>query len=400
MAGPHEPKQVALLIETSNEYARGLLDGIIEYHKEFQHWTITFTEQQRGAIPPKWLEGWKGDGLIARIENENIAEAVRRLNVPAIDVSAARHIPELPWIETDDMAISRLAIDHLYDRGFRTFAFAGCEQFAWSHLREQSFVRQLQQDGITCQIFRTKTNVFTESDWSTEQDKLADWLRKLPKPIGIFCCYDLQAQRILNLLRSMHVNVPDDVAVIGVDNDPIVCELSSPPMTSIIPHARRAGYLAAELLERCMNGEPIGERESRLVKPLGIQARQSTDVLAIEDKELIPGIRYIRQFACQGISVQDVLKHVPLTRRVFEIRFRKLFGRSPSQEIIRLRMDKAKHLLAESEMSIAEIANAIGFEHVEYLSVAFKREVGMPPGQFRRNARLNSSRLVSESEDH
>lgn len=374
---------IALLIESSNSYARGLLRGIMAYIHEHHSWSIYLPEHGRGNVPVNWLNSWHGDGIIARIENTKTAEAVVNSGVPAVDVSAARLAPSLPWVETDDRAIASLAAQHLIERGFEHYAFCGDHRFNWSRWREDHFQNVIQDAGFVCHAYPQTAGRKQAPPWEAEQQRLADWIQQLPKPVGIMACYDIKAQQLLDVCRTINVSVPEEVAIIGVDNDEILCNLSEPPLSSVIPNTRLTGYEAAALLDRMIAGEPVSS-EAHLIKPLGIATRQSTDIQAIDDKLISDAVRFIRQQACEGINVQDVLKSVPLSRRVLESRFQKIIGRSPHEEIMRIRLDRVKQLLEETELPLIEIASRTGFRHSEYLNVAFKKQTGTTPGQFRR----------------
>ena len=377
---------VALLIETSNAYSRGVLAGIIEYIRQNGRWSIFLPEQERGGKPPNWLPHWDGNGIIARIENGEIANAVRKTGLPVVDVSAARHNPNIPWVETDDEAIVDLAVEHFIERGFRHFAFCGDPGFNWSNWRQQHFERKVAQAKLPCHIHKSISRLEPSYTWNREKQRLAQWLKRLPRPIGIMACYDIKAQQLLDVCRDLDIAVPEEVAVLGVDNDELLCELADPPLSSVNCNTRRTGYEAARLLDKLMAGEVVGP-EQVLIEPLGIDTRQSTDILAIDDAEVAAAVRFIRENALSGINVSDVLREVALSRRILESRFRKILGRTPHQEILRLRIDRIKQLLTETKLSLVEIASRTGFQHDDYLSVAFKKAVGIPPSQYRQNMR-------------
>lgn len=383
-------RSVALLIESSNAYARGLLQGIIEYQRLHDAWSIYLPEQDRGATPPKWIRAWRGDGLIARIETDEIARVVRRIGIPVVDVSAARRIEQIPWVETDDPKVSQLAVEHLVERGFRNFAFCGDSNFNWSIWRSQSFVIALQARGFSCDVFESAKQRARSSSWMQEKRRLAKWLQALPKPIGLMASYDIRARQVLDICRDMDILVPDEIAIIGVDNDPIICNLASPSMTSVIPDAVGAGYRAAELLTTMMDGgQP--EKESHLMPPLGIETRQSTDIFAVDDEEVRQAAKFIREHACSGITVADVLREIPLSRRILESRFRKATGQTPHNAIINQRLRRVEQLLRESDLSLEAIAAKTGFEHPEYLNVAFRKHFKVPPGRYRTQIRSRST---------
>ena len=374
-------KLVALLIEQSNAYARGLLEGINAYAQQHENWSICLPEQVRGASPPSWLENWKGDGIIARIESVAMADAIRRKQSPVIDVSAARLVEEIPWVETNDQEIANLAAEHLIEKGFRHFAFCGDEAFNWSTWRSEHFSERMDASNFKCNVFRqARSN--PEQSWMDERIALAKWVQDLPKPIGIMCCFDIKAQQLLDICREQSIAVPEEVAVIGVDNDRLLCDLSTPSLTSVIPDTHQTGYVAAQLLDQIMLGQRIAP-VAHLIKPLGVEARQSTDILAIKDHDIAAAVRLIRENACAGITVTEILKRIPISRRMLESRFKKIVGRSPHQEICRIKIAQVKRLLIETDQSIREIAWKTGFEHAEYLSVAFKRTVGVTPKDFR-----------------
>ena len=373
-------RQVALLIETSNAYARGLLRGIVAYQREHRPWSLYLAEHGRGDAPPDWLAEWDGDGIIARIENPAIARALRTVKLPVVDVSAARLLPALPWFETDDAAIAQLGFEHLRERGFRNFAYCGDAQFNWSTWRREHFERAVRAEGGDCFVYPPVSGSSPRGE-----DQVRDigrWVRRLPKPVGVLACYDLRGVQVLDACRQLQIAVPDEVAVVGVDNDDLLCELAHPPLSSVVPNTRRTGYEAAALLDELMAGQKP-RAGTHLIAPLGVATRQSSDVLAIEDAHVVRAVRYIREHACDGINVQDVLRAVPHARRLLENRFKKLLGRTPHQEIVRVQIDRVKQLLTETDLALSAIAERTGFIHVEYLSVVFKRECGLTPSKFR-----------------
>ena len=368
--------RVALLIETSNDYARSLLRGIIAYIREHRPWSIYLSELGRGQEPPAWLATWRGDGIIARIENEGIAQAVRSRNLPTVDLSAARLVPDLPWVETDDEAIAALAAEHLLERGFRQFAFCGDPRFQWSSWRQEAFIRVVRAAGYECQVF--------PGDGGERDDsRLAAWVRRLPKPIGVMAAYDQRGRQVIDACREAQVPVPDEVAVLGVDNDDLICELCDPPMSSVQPHGQRTGYAAAEMLATLLAGKDLLVPAQRIA-PQGVVTRQSSDVLATTDPDLVAALRHIRDHACDGLDVNELLATSSLSRRVLERRFLALLGHTPHEQILRVRFARVKSLLLETDLPLAVIAERAGFAHVEYLTVAFKKRFGLTPSAFRQ----------------
>lgn len=383
-------RSVALLVETSNAYARGLMDGIVAYQKQNTNWSIFLGEHERRGAPPHWLRAWKGDGIIARIETEEIASEVRRLNVPIVDVSAARLVTGVPCVETNDSEFAELAANHLADRGFRNLAYCAESGFNWSNLREERFIEYSKEMGCTCSTFHSRP--YDEKSYSAtrERQRLMNWIKKLPKPVGVMACYDFKGQQILDICREINLAVPEQVSVIGVDNDDRLCSLCTPPLSSVIPDAYGTGYKAAELLDQQMRGQKV-LAEVTLMSPLGIAERRSSDIYAIDDEDIIAAERYIREHACEGMTISDLLKQVPISRRALEYRFRKLLRRTPHQEIMRIRIDRAKTLLRETDLTLAAICVQTGFAHADYLSVAFKKATGVSPSAYRKqNGQLST----------
>ena len=389
--------EVALLIETSNAYARGLLNGISTYVREHDYWSIFLPEHGRGDADIARLAGWKGDGIIARIENQDIARALTGLKVPVVDVSAAQLLKGVPWVETDNRAIAALALAHLRERGFRNLGYCGLSNFNWSVWRRDYFCELAREAGIEVAVHMARRSVGHAADWAAEQRNLVKWVQKLPKPIGILACYDLYGRQLLDACRRAGLRVPDDVAVIGVDNDSITCELADPPLSSIEPDTRRTGYIAAKLLDGLMRGEKVDASEYP-ISPLGITARRSSDALAIDDPVVSAAVRFIREHACEGINVDQVLDEVTVSRRILEKRFRELLGRSPHEEIVRCRVERAKDLLATSDLPLKAIAERIGVGNPEYVNVIFRRFTNQSPGAYRTECRrryhtIDESRL-------
>lgn len=373
---------VALLIETSNTYARELLHGVRAFLREHGPWCLHLSEHGRGAVEPVWLRRWKGDGILARVERPAMADVLRGTGIPVVDVSFALEHSPFPRVVTDSRAVTRLAAEHLLERGFRHFGYCGDSNHHWSNLRSRLFAEQVERAGCGCEVFSVSV---ASQNWEQELAAIARWVRGLPRPVGIMACYDVRGQQVLEVCRRLGVEVPDEAAVIGVHNDDLLCDLCDPPLTSVIPNARRAGYEAAALLQRLMNGERVSP-EATYIEPVGVATRQSTDVVAVDDRRVSAAVRFIRDHACENIGVSDVLRAVPVSRSWLERRFKQLLGRTPHEQILRARLDRVTIMLATTDLPLAVVAERTGFEHPEYLSVAFKRATGISPSGFRARA--------------
>ncbi|MBN9193557.1 DNA-binding transcriptional regulator [Microbacterium sp.] len=376
---PSATRHVALLVETSNAYGRGLLLGVRNFLATGPGWSIYLGEHGRHDTDLSWLDSWRGDGVIARIENRQTADHVRRLGVPTVDLSAARLAPEFPGVETDDDVIARWAVDHLSERGLRHFAYCGDSRFAWSVNRGARFAAHVAaRQGRSAEF-----SIEPSGRLASDRIALADWLRALPKPVGILACYDIAGQEVLEACRIAGLEVPDEVAVIGVDNDELMCNLTSPPLSSIQSDAIGAGMLAASMLDDMMNGVELPP-ELRLMEPLRVVTRQSSDLRSVSDPLVAKAMQLIRDRADEGITVVAVQRAVGLSRRSLDYRFVAMLGRSVHEEITRVRLERVADLLVETDWTLSKIAERLNFSHSEYMGVAFKRVMGRSPGEYRR----------------
>jgi LacI family transcriptional regulator len=378
-------RRVLLMIETSSAYGRELLRGINRYVTEHVPWSLMLEQRELMAEPPQWLPKWDGDGIISRWTTPALAETFRAMRTPVVDLTDVYGNLSLPHIWTNHVTIGMLAARHLLERGFRHFGYCGYSNHDWSHRRQQGFMDALREAGRQCAVLASPWDPAQAPNWDEQQETIGRWLRALPKPLGVMACNDMRGQHVLDACRRYDLAVPEEVAVIGVDNDELLCSLCDPPLTSVVPNPERIGYDAAALLEALMQGERVG-RTAQFVEPIGVVTRQSTDVLAIDQPNVVTALRYIREHACDGIGVADVLQQVPLTRSVLERLFRRYVGRSPQEEIRQVQLKRARQLLAETELSLAQIAPLAGYRHPEYMSVVFKRLAGETPGQYRRRS--------------
>lgn len=380
--------KVALLIETSNRYGRDLLYGVRDWTRGGDRWAVRFSEQARLAPLPSWLHHWQGDGIIARVDSPAIAAALRKTRLPVVDVSAERFASEFPRVSVDNAAVARLAAEHLLGKGFRHVAFVGDAHFIWARQRGDAFRRELQASGRRGFFFAPARTSARQPGSDAEIRALADWLAPLPRPLGVFACYDGRAQQVLEACQLRGWTVPDELAVLGVDNDEVLCELCSPPLSSVLPNARRIGYEAASMLARMMRGEQLTS-QTRFVEPVRVVERQSTEAVSVADARVAQALRFIREHVGERIDVSDVLRAVPMSRTLLERKFQAALGHSPHREIVQQRIARAKHLLVESEVSIAVVAELAGFDNASYLSVAFRRETGESPYAYRARHRTS-----------
>lgn len=374
--------RVALDVETSRMYGRRILIGITQYIRSHRPWSIYVEQQELGSTPSDLLKRWRGDGLITRQTTPEFAKRLRRRRLAVVDLSDIHDSLGLTRIGSDHRSIGTLAAEHLLERGFRHFSCCGFSDQYWSCQRRDGFVAAIEKAGFRANVYQSQWE--EHKAWEKELQRLCDWLKSLPKPVGVFATNDARGQNVLNACAREDTAVPEEVAVVGVDNDELLCGLASPPLSSIIPNPERIGYEAAQLLDELMSGQSP-DRKSIEIPPIGVATRQSSDTLAIPDREVAAALRFIREHACEGTTVQAVLDRVPVSRSWLERYFRKYLNRSPQTEIRNVQIKRAKELLTATELSLEQIANLTGFNHPEYFSVVFKRETGETPGQFRRS---------------
>jgi LacI family transcriptional regulator len=385
--------RVALLVESSRAYGRGILSGVARFVRQHDPWSIFFQDLNLCDDTPDWLKNWEGEGIISRLENNDVVAVIQRLKVPVVYL---RHTQStMPCILTDNTAVSRRGFEHLKERGFRHFAFCGFNGADYSDERRDSFVNFVEQAGLRCHVYADKDHSVKTGTAQYEGlglkdgGQVAEWIKHLPKPIGVMACNDMRGQQVLDACRAVGVAVPEEIAVIGADNDEVLCNLSDPPLSSVVPDTGRIGYEAAVLLARMMSGGKAAAREN-FIEPNGIITRRSTEVLAMEDQQIAAAARFIRERACEGIDVSDVLRAVPMSRSTLDRRFLQILGRSPKDEILRVRLDRVKQLLTETDFPLSLISEKVGLEHVEHLSRIFKTRLGMTPSEFRTHAQVKN----------
>ena len=362
------------------------MSGIAAYIRENKPWSVYFGQRSVYDPIPSWLKTWTGDGIISRAAIPEIREVVTKTDVPTVDLNEQMGDLGIPQVSNDHAAIARLAAEHLLERGFTRFGYIGHAGLYWSDRRYQAFAETVGKLGHPCEEYPGRIEGWRslrQGSWEREMDAVARWISRLSKPAGIMACDDFRALQLLAACRLADVAVPEQVAVIGVGGDDVSCELASPPLSSVILNAWRMGYEAAALLDRLMHGEPPALQQS-LIAPLGIVTRQSTDVTAIADPMVAEAMRFIREHASEGINVADLLRHLSVSRTALQDHFRKGLGASIHQVILDARIARVKELLAETTLSLQDIADRTAFTHFEYMSTVFKQRTGSTPAMYRR----------------
>ena len=383
--------RVALLIESSRNYGRGILRGIAQYAHLRGPWSCFTEERELHSGIPAWLKNWQGHGVIARIEDRRMAAALTKLGHPVVDVLGNARFAGIPALDTDAPAVARLAADFFLQAGFQHFAYCGYKKIPFSERREAAFAAYLTQKGKKVVAFSPPLPAGSHSHIQAIERRglamekaIAQWLKRQPRPLALFACNDVRAQQVLNACREHGIKVPEEVAVMGVDNDDVLCNLCDPPLTSIEPDTERLGYAAAALLDRLVRHSRVRDRVT-LIPPLRVVERASTDVVAIEDPVAAQAVRFIRDQVDRGIAVKDVLAHLNRSRTDLEQRFQRWFQCTIRAEIVRRRLDRVCQLLRQTDLPLGEIAARTGCSSTAHLCRLFHRRLGQTPGQYRRS---------------
>lgn len=375
--------KIALLVETSREYGRGILRGVIRYQHEHEPWSIYFKPQGLGAPPPPWLTSWRGDGILARISDRRMADALAATSVPVVDLRNA--LPDLnrPTVAISNESVVRIAVDHFIEQGFRHFAFCGTPKGENRNQDDRCdmFEARVRAHGFVCHTYVHP--VPAPRSWDAEQRHIARWLRSLPTPIAVMTCHDDRGQQVIDACLRAALKVPDEVAILGVDNDPFLCNLSTPQLSSIDVYPERIGYEAAALLHRLMRGGRP-PRKPILCEPRGLVIRRSTDVSAVGDPLVAQICRRIRDQAAKPVSIEQILDGVPASRSAIFRRFKVELGRSPKKELTRVRLERAKALLTNSSLTVEEVARQTFQTDAKHFIAVFRRAAGVTPMDYRR----------------
>ncbi|MDR0335464.1 MAG: DNA-binding transcriptional regulator [Planctomycetaceae bacterium] len=391
-------KQVLLVIESARAYGRGIIEGVSRYIQERGRWTIQYEEQGILTTVPTWLKEWHGDGIICRTGRSPLGLHLRKLNVPIVELlgDGQRFVSE---VQSDAVVAGNMAAEHFIERGLRYFAYYSYGNTWWGQARGDAFTKALLRKGFESFTLLSQSGEKAEAfpEWKPIYEKpLLRWLAKLPKPIGIWCAADTIAQRVHAAAMKSGLVIPDEIALLGIDNDEHLCNVLTPTLSSIDPNSVVVGYNAAKLLDAKMTSGDSKERAKKQllpetlpikITPQCLVMRQSTDVIAVDDPKIVAIARYIREHALSGLLVAEVAREFHISKRTLERRYKKLFGKTVDQEITLLRIEQAKFLLRTTVMPVADVGEQTGFDR-SYFIKAFHRIVGVPPSVYRNTNRV------------
>jgi len=376
-------RNILLAITTTHH---GMYRGVARFARE-NDWHLTTDMLYAATIP----RGWKGDGIISQVGYwKELADFIKHSNCPCVELTNIRQDLAIPHVEGDNHAIGVLAARHFLERGYRNFAWFPFTNDSINNERRDGFADTIAAEGFgltSLPALHELKNLKWQGNWAKNLARIAGAVAALPKPVAIFCYNDCAAANVLSVCQEGGIPVPEQVAIAGVDNDELLCEAVTVPLTSVMHDLERVGYEGAAVLERLMNGEEVPEEVPR-IPPKGIIARRSTDMMAVENVDVAHALRCIRErYAEPEFQIDSIVKESDISRRPLEIAFKKEIGCTMHSEITRMRIKRVEQLLGETKLSIRQISAAAGFARVNQLHRAFRAQTGLTPKKFRLQAK-------------
>ncbi len=388
-------RHVALLYPVAVPWMAQFTRGVADYAERHGGWTLltsppTLSGADELALNVFSLRDWQGDGAIAALGSRAEARAAAELAIPVVNFGGALPSSTVPRVMSDHYAVGRLAAEHLLERGFPRLAYYGIQGVAYSALRANGFQYVADKAGVPCDVLQAARVRNPRASWRQRVQPLELWLRRLKPPVGLMAVHDYRARVVIDECRLLGLRVPEDVAVVGVDNDPSVCDFAQPTLTSIARHAWRNGYEAAAMLDTLMaGGTPV--RDEVLIVPEGVVRRQSTDTIVIEQPDVAAAVHYMRDHLDEPLGIAQVVAQLAISRRRLEQRFRRTLHCTPHEYLCRLRIERAKEWLSRPErVKLHHVASECGFASAARLRLVFQRFTGQTPMAFRRAHRRSA----------
>ena len=380
--------KIILLIDFAEEYSKGLLKGITKYSREHGPWVFCrmplFHREMKGIEGIlDWALDWEADGIIGQLYNTEDIEKITQAGIPVIAQDFEERFANIPNITGAHHETGSMAADYFLKKGFKNFAFYGFSNIVWSRERAEGSDERVSRAGYGVYYFENENVHSNDSElWYYKPSSLSKWLLSLPKPIAILSCDDRLGQHITEACRHSGIRIPEEVAVLGVDNDELICELCDPPLSSIAQDAEKGGYDTARLLDRMIRNE-IDTLYDIIVRPTQVITRQSTDIYATQDDFIATTLTYIHQHIDKNLQVDDVVKQVPLARRSLEMRFQHVIGYPIYKYIQNLRIEKFAKKLLETDLMVFEIALELGLNDSKNIARQFRQVKGCTPLEYR-----------------
>ena len=379
------PPRIAILVDTATSWGRRTIRGILDYSLQHGPWDVWIDpkgQNETFSLP----SDEKFDGVIARISTKQLQSELSSSKLPVVNVSGIQFGKSVfPRVCIDQATSASLALEHFKSRALRNFAYVGPRHLDYVKQHERAFEHAVSSSGMKCHIYPSKTTRSSSYFWHPSQKKLISWLQRLPKPIGIYTWGFEVGRDLILACRKAGLQVPHDVAILGGDYDELLSDACHPALSGILTPAQQVGYQAASILHQQIQGEKV-HQEAIILPTETVVERLSTEVMAIDDPQILQAIQYLQAHACENITVDDILRKVPMARRALERKFKSLLGRSPAKEICHIRIQRARKLLAETNLPMQDIAEACGYTSYTYLGNVFKKETGISPGRYRKDA--------------
>lgn len=379
--------RLILLTDFTEAFAHNLLRGILEYSKGREPWVVCRmppSYKQANGIPGvlEWAKKWEADAIIAQFDDTDEVELFRQNGIIALAQDFKSRFSVIPNITSRYKQTGQMAADFFLQKGFRNFAFYGYKDAVWSEERCMGFRDRIVEKGFGDCFFEYQKQSL-ENLWYYESEPVANWIKSLPRPVALMACDDTQGNKIMELCRVLGIKIPEEVAVLGVDNDEIICGLSDPPLSSVNLNIVKGGYEAARLIERLLRDKDAIS-EDVVIQPVTIVNRLSTDIYATDNPVILTALKYIHQNLVNKISVEDIVRQVPLSRRLLEIRFKQVTGQPIYQYISNLRMERFAQLLLANTEPVADLAVQVGLADAKNLARQFKEWKGCTPVEYRK----------------
>ena len=386
-----KPHRIALLFNANKVYDRQVIAGIGQYLTSTRvKWDLFMEEDFRSRTVG--IHQWRGDGIIADFDDPVVGEALASMPIPVVAVGGsyadeAQYPHNIPYVATDNHKLVRLAYDHLIEQGLQRFAFYGlppCPGNRWAHEREMAFLQMVRADGLEGSVYRGSST--SAGGWGRAQEDLVAWVRSLPKPIGIIATTDARARHLLQACIVADVPIPEQIAIVGIDNDPIAQLLCRIPLTSVIQGAEEMGRMAAQVLHQMLHGGDCSTTRV-MVPPVGINVQATSLHQPLKSPYVMRAKHYIRQYACLGIKTEQVADYVGISRTLLEEHFKRELKQSVHQTILEHKLEMARSMLADPSIPLTDVAVRSGFTSLQYMYAVFRREFNCTPRQYMENAR-------------
>lgn len=376
------PLKIGILAPRDPGYVEALRMGIRDYARPHHPWVFRNANPIVASV--RDFVSWGVRGLIVFGNSSDLNQAVIDTGLPAVNVSAYLASPGIPSVVPDNHAVGRMAAEHLLERGFDHLGYLSTHDNHYAAQRQAGFAARARQHGLDCHTFTPPTPASSKR-WGDFERALIAWLWQLPKPVGILAATDPTAERLLEVCLQAGIDVPEQIAVLGVDDTQIICESTWPHLSSVAIPFEQIGFRAAAMLDDLIHRRiEAGPQTLIQLPPRYVVPRQSTNVLAISDDQVIRAVRYIEAHLGEPLSVDQIVAHLTISRRMLEHRFKRALGRTPAQQITRVRIDRARQLLAETDLDMTSLAHACGYANNTRFGVAFKRVTGTTPTAYRK----------------